>query len=73
MILDEANVAASCGLFSPMDLLDLINAKPEGVELVLTGRNAAPEITARADLVTEMIAVKHYYRNGVQARPGIEK
>lgn len=73
VILDEANVAASCGLFSPVDLLDLINAKPEGVELVLTGRNAAPEITTRADLVTEMIAVKHYYRNGVQARPGIEK
>jgi len=73
VILDEANVAASCGLFSPVDLLDLIHAKPEGVELVLTGRNAAPEITARADLVTEMQAVKHYFQKGVQARPGIEK
>jgi cob(I)alamin adenosyltransferase len=73
VILDEANVAASCGLFSPVDLLDLIHAKPGGVEVVLTGRNAAPEILARADLVTEMKAVKHYYREGVQARPGIEK
>jgi len=73
VILDEANVAASCGLFSPVDILDLINSKPEGVEVVMTGRNAAPEITARADLVTEMRAIKHYYRNGVQARPGIER
>jgi cob(I)alamin adenosyltransferase len=73
VILDEANVAASCGLFSPVDLLDLIDRKPEGVEVVLTGRNAAPEITARADLVTDMKAVKHYHRKGVQARTGIEK
>jgi cob(I)alamin adenosyltransferase len=73
VILDEANVAAACGLFSPVDLLDLLNAAPEGVEVVLTGRNAAPEITARADLVTEMKAVKHYYQAGVAARAGIEK
>jgi cob(I)alamin adenosyltransferase len=73
VILDEANVAASCGLFSPADLLDLVYARPEGVEMVLTGRNAAPEIIARADLVTEMRMVKHYYRQGVAARNGIEK
>jgi cob(I)alamin adenosyltransferase len=73
VILDEANVAAACGLFSPVDLLDLLNAKPDGVEVVLTGRNAAPEITARADLVTEMKMVKHYYQQGVSARTGIEK
>ncbi|MCK7507850.1 MAG: cob(I)yrinic acid a,c-diamide adenosyltransferase [Desulfobacterales bacterium] len=41
VILDEANVAAACGLFPPVDLLDLISARPEGVEVVLTGRNAA--------------------------------
>jgi cob(I)alamin adenosyltransferase len=73
VILDEANVAAACGLFSPVDLLDLLNAKPEGVEVVLTGRNAAPEVMARADLVTEMKMVKHYYQQGVAARTGIEK
>lgn len=73
VILDEANVAASCGLFAPVDLLELVHAKPEGVELVLTGRHAAPEIIARADLVTEMKAVKHYYQAGVAARVGIEK
>jgi cob(I)alamin adenosyltransferase len=73
VILDEANVAAACGLFSPVDLLDLINARPEGVEVVLTGRNAAPEILTRADLVTEMKMVKHYFQQGVAARTGIEK
>jgi cob(I)alamin adenosyltransferase len=73
VILDEVNVAASCGLFSPADLLDLVNARPDGVEVVLTGRNAAPEIIARADLVTEMKIVKHYFQQGVAARTGIEK
>jgi len=73
VILDEANVAAACGLFSPVDLLELVNAKPDEVEVILTGRNAAPEILARADLVTEMKMVKHYYQAGVAARVGIEK
>ena len=73
VILDEANVAAACGLFSPVDLLDLLHSRPENVEVVLTGRQAAPEIIARADLVTEMKAVKHYYQQGVTARTGIEK
>jgi cob(I)alamin adenosyltransferase len=73
VILDEANVACACGLFAPADLLDLITARPQGVEVVLTGRNAAPEIIAGADLVTEMKMVKHYYQVGVAARVGIEK
>lgn len=73
VILDEANVAAACGLFSPADLLDIVLARPEAVEVVLTGRHAAPEIIARADLVTDMRAAKHYYAGGVAARTGIEK
>jgi len=43
------------------------------MELVITGRSAPPEIIKRADLVTEMREIKHYYQNGVQARVGIEK
>jgi len=43
------------------------------VELVITGRNAAPEVIDKADLVTEMKPVKHYFDQGVQARIGIEK
>lgn len=73
VILDEANVAAACGLFSPVGLLDLLSARPEDMEVVLTGRHAPPEIIARADLVTEMKAVKHYYLDGVRARVGIER
>ena len=73
IIVEEGNVAAACGLFSSQDLLDLINTRPDAVELVITGRGAAPEVMAAADLVTEMVAVKHYYQKGVTARTGIEK
>ena len=73
IILDEANVAASCGLFTTDDLLALIDLKPEDVELVITGRGAAPEIIERADLVSEIKSLKHYFQKGVQARIGIEK
>lgn len=73
VIMDEANVAVMYGLFSVQDLLDIIAAKPENVELVLTGRGAAPEIIEKADLVTEMKEIKHYYHKGVRARVGIEK
>ena len=54
-------------------LLDLIDQKPDNLELVITGRNAAPEVIEKADLVTEMKAIKHYYEKGVVARVGIEK
>ena len=73
VILEEANVAVAVGLFSVEDLLDVVRQKPDHVELVITGRGAAPEVMEQADLVTEMKAVKHYYERGVQARVGIEK
>ena len=73
VILEEANIAVAVGLFSVKDLMDVIQQKPDHVELVITGRNAAPEVIEKADLVTEMKAVKHYYDQGVQARIGIEK
>ena len=73
VILDEANIATYYKLFSVDELLSLIDSKPAGVEIVITGRYADPRIIARADLVTEMQEVKHYYTQGVQARVGIEK
>ncbi|HDY88929.1 MAG TPA: cob(I)yrinic acid a,c-diamide adenosyltransferase [bacterium] len=73
VILDEANVATHFNLFSPQELLDIINSKPEHVELVITGRNADPLIIEKADLVTEMREIKHYYHKGIKARTGIEK
>lgn len=73
IIMEEVNVAVMCGLFPVSRLLKLINKKPGDIELVLTGRGAVPEIIAKADLVTEMKEIKHYYHQGVQARVGIEK
>lgn len=73
IILDEANVALYYGLFPQQDLLDVIIAKPEHVEMIITGRKASTRILDCADLVTEMRPVKHYYKNGVEARVGIEK
>ncbi|MBW2569551.1 MAG: cob(I)yrinic acid a,c-diamide adenosyltransferase [Deltaproteobacteria bacterium] len=73
VILDEANVALQCKLFKVQDLLEVIAAKPEDIELVITGRYAAPEIIEKSDLVTEMKEIKHYFQKGVQARFGIEK
>jgi len=73
IILDEANIATYYNLFSVEDLLDFIKAKPENVELIITGRNADPRVIEAADLVTEMKEIKHYYMKGVQAREGIEK
>ena len=73
VILDEANVAAAIGLISSERLLDLIAGRPQHVEVIVTGRNAGPEIIAAADLVTEMKAVRHYFDQGVRARTGIEK
>jgi len=73
VMLDEINIAIHYGLVSVEDILDLINRKPPHVELVLTGRNAAKEVIAAADLVSEVSAVKHYYEQGVLAREGVEK
>ncbi len=73
VILEEANVAVSYGLITEQQLLDMITAKPDEVEMVITGRNASPLVLDRADLVTEMRPVKHYYNKGVKARLGIEK
>ena len=73
IIVEEGNVAASCGLFEVQKLLELISQKPDDLELVITGRGANPEVIEQADLVTEMKEIKHYYQNGVAARVGIEK
>jgi cob(I)alamin adenosyltransferase len=73
VIMEEANVAMYMGLLDKKEVLEIIKNKPEGKELILTGRYAPQEIIDAADLVTEMREVKHYYQKGVMARPGIEK
>ena len=72
VVLDEINVAVDFGLISLEDLLKLLDTKPAHVELILTGRHAKREVIERADLVTEMVEVKHYYKAGIRSREGIE-
>jgi cob(I)alamin adenosyltransferase len=72
LILDEANVALDYGLLALEQVLKLLDAKPPHVELVLTGRGAHPAVVQRADLVTEMLAIKHPYTEGITARQGID-
>ena len=72
VILDEVNVAAAWRLIDIKDVIALVEDKPERVELILTGRYADKEIVRRADLVTEMLNIKHPYEQGTAAREGIE-
>lgn len=72
LILDEINVALDFGLITLDEVLRALEARPPAMEVVLTGRNAHPEIIRRADLVTEMLDIKHPYAAGVAARRGIE-
>jgi cob(I)alamin adenosyltransferase len=73
VVLDEINVAVDLGLLKKGEVLRLLDERPSHVELILTGRHAAQEIIDRADLVTEMVEIKHYYQRGIQSRTGIEK
>jgi cob(I)alamin adenosyltransferase len=73
VVLDEINVAIDLGLLTKQEVLRLLDERPPNVELILTGRHAAQEIIDRADLVTEMREIKHYYRKGIESRTGIEK
>ena len=73
VVLDEVNVAIWFGLLTVEELLELLDQRPAHVEMILTGRRAPQEFIERADLVTEMRDIKHYYTQGVEARKGIER
>ncbi len=73
LILDEINVALDFKLIELKDVMVMMDKKPEKMELILTGRYAPQEIIDRADLVTEMKEIKHYYQQNVDARVGIER
>ncbi len=72
VVLDEVNVAVACKLVELDEVIRLIEDKPPNVELILTGRNADTRLVQLADLVTEMLKIKHPYDEGVMARKGIE-
>lgn len=73
VILDEVNVGPMLRFFPVAEILGLIDSRADPVELVITGRYAHHSVINRADLVTEMREVKHYYHRGVSARTGIEQ
>jgi cob(I)alamin adenosyltransferase len=72
LVLDEINNAVHLGLLDLADVMELVKSKPAKLHLVLTGRNAHPDLIAAADLVTEMRAIKHPYDRGVPAQRGID-
>ncbi|HDK41505.1 MAG TPA: cob(I)yrinic acid a,c-diamide adenosyltransferase [Nitrospirae bacterium] len=72
VIMDEFNNLFSGKYATMSDVRKIIKARPEGIELVFTGRNAPEELIRIADYVTEMRLVKHPYKKGIKARKGIE-
>jgi cob(I)alamin adenosyltransferase len=72
LVLDEINVAVSFGLIPLEAVVKFVQDRPDGMDLILTGRYAARELIEIADTVTEMKEIKHHYNAGVQMRKGIE-
>ena len=72
VILDEVNNAIQLKLISAKSVLDVIKSIPEGVNVILTGRDALKSFIALADVVTEMKEVKHIYNKGVKAKKGMD-
>lgn len=72
LILDEACVALDKGLISSEEVFKLMDEKPKNVELILTGRGCPDDVKERADLVSEIMEIKHPFNKGILARRGID-
>ncbi|GFO54456.1 cob(I)alamin adenolsyltransferase/cobinamide ATP-dependent adenolsyltransferase [Geomonas sp. Red276] len=72
VILDEINNAVKLKLVDPPQVMELLDLKPALLHLVLTGRDALPEVVERADTVSEIVEVKHAYRKDIEPQPGID-
>ena len=72
LVLDEINPAVSKGLVSEEEILEILDLIPDKMEVILTGRSATKKMIQKADMVTDMKEIKHYYRKGIKARKGIE-
>jgi len=72
LVMEEVNNVIAEGWLRWDDVATFLQEKPEGLEVVLTGRDAHPQLQAMADYVTEMLKIKHPYDRGVIARRGIE-
>jgi cob(I)alamin adenosyltransferase len=72
IILDEINNALKLKLVDLEQVLGLIKAKPALVHMVLTGRNAHPEVINLADTVSEVCEIKHAYQKDIEPQPGVD-
>ena len=72
VILDELNIALRYDYLDLAEVVSVLQARRDDLHVVVTGRNAKPELIAAADLVTEMALVKHHFAAGVKAQKGIE-
>jgi cob(I)alamin adenosyltransferase len=72
LVLDEINYAVNKGLVSEKEIIEILNLIPDDIEIILTGRGATNKMIEKAHLVTDMREVKHYYKDGIKARKGIE-
>jgi cob(I)alamin adenosyltransferase len=72
VILDELNIALRYDYLDVATVVSALAGRRDGLHVIVTGRNAKPELIAVADLVTEMTLVKHHFAAGVKAQPGIE-
>lgn len=73
VLLDEINIAFRYGYLDPMSVIEFLAAeKPPMTHVVMTGRNAPPELIEAADLVSEIAVVKHPFRDGIKAQQGVE-
>lgn len=72
IVLDEICSSAHLGMVDEEEVLELLDNRPASIELILTGRDAPKSFIDRADLVTEMKLVKHYFYQGVKAREGFD-
>jgi cob(I)alamin adenosyltransferase len=72
VILDELTYLSSFGWLPIGEVVDVIRARPSHVNVIVTGRDAAPELIELADTVTEMVEIKHAYQQGIRAMRGID-
>ncbi len=72
LVLDELNIALRYDYLAEAEVLAALAARPAGLHVVVTGRNARPALIEAADLVTEMTLIKHHFAAGVKAQEGIE-
>jgi len=73
VVLDEVNVAIKLGLLSAAEVAEAVHSRNKGVEVVLTGRYAPPELLELADYITEMRSMRHPYQKGVLSRKGVDR